>query len=73
MCMVSWYVTLTVVDSGPLPFCLPSNELELKKLRGELEERSRLVVDKGEILRLEQQKRRAEEDKNAALTQLESR
>ena len=47
--------------------------MELKKLRGELEERSRLVVDKGEILRLEQQKRRAEEDKMAAITALESR
>lgn len=48
-------------------------EQELKKLRTELEERSRTVVDKGEILRLEQQNKRAEEDKLAAITALESR
>ena len=48
-------------------------ELELKKLREELEERNRLVVDKEAILRLEQQKRRAEEDKMAAITALEAR
>ena len=48
-------------------------EQELKKLRQELEEKSRLVVDKGEILRLEQLKRRAEEDKMAAITALETR
>lgn len=48
-------------------------EQELKKLRSELEERNKQVVDKGEILRLEQQKRRAEEDKMAAITALEAR
>ena len=47
--------------------------MELKKLRSELEERSKTVVDKGEVLRLEQLKRRAEEDKIAAITALESR
>ncbi len=47
--------------------------MELKKLRTELEERSKTVVDKGEVLRLEQLKRRAEEDKIAAITALESR
>jgi len=31
------------------------------------------VVDKGEMLKLEQQKRRAEEDKMAAITALEAR
>lgn len=48
-------------------------ELELKKLREELEERSRQVFDKESVFRLEQQKRRAEEDKMAAITALEAR
>ena len=48
-------------------------ENELKKLRTELEERSRTVVDKGELMRLEQQNKRAEEDKMAAITALETR
>ena len=48
-------------------------EHELKKLREELAMRSQNVVDKESILRLEQQKRRAEEDKMAAITALESR
>jgi len=42
-------------------------------LRSELEERNKQVVDKGEVLRLEQQKKRAEEDKMAAITALEAR
>ncbi len=48
-------------------------ENELKKLRSELEEKSKNIVDKGEVLRLEQLKKRAEEDKMAAITALESR
>lgn len=48
-------------------------ENELKKLRDELEQRTLNVVDKESILRLESQKRRAEEDKIAAITALESR
>ena len=48
-------------------------ELELKKLREELEERNRNMVDKEAILKLEQQKRRAEEDKQAAINALEAR
>jgi kinesin family protein 3/17 len=48
-------------------------ELELKRLREELEERSRTVVDKEHVFKLEQQKRRAEEDKLAAITALEAR
>ena len=45
----------------------------MKKLRTELEERSRVGVDKEEVFKLEQLKRRAEEDKMAAITALESR
>mgnify|MGYP002811591512 CR=1 FL=1 len=45
----------------------------MKKLRSELEEKSKNIVDKGEVLRLEQLKKRAEEDKMAAITALESR
>ena len=48
-------------------------ELELQKLRDELELRTRTMVDKESILMLEQQKRRAEEDKLAAITALEAR
>lgn len=38
-------------------------ERELKQLRMELEERAKTVVDKRRLLELEEQKRRAEEDK----------
>lgn len=46
-------------------------ERELKKLRGELEARSRNVVDKRKMIELEEQKRRAEEDKLKALNHME--
>ncbi|KAL0485807.1 kinesin-II subunit KRP95 [Acrasis kona] len=48
-------------------------ERELKQLRLELEKKSRNVVDKKRLLELEEQKRRAEEDKLAAITALEQR
>ncbi len=48
-------------------------ERELKKLRAELEKKSKHVVDKQRLLELEEQKRRAEEDKLAAITALEKR
>eukprot|EP00698_Gefionella_okellyi_P014420 TRINITY_DN4002_c0_g2_i1.p1 TRINITY_DN4002_c0_g2~~TRINITY_DN4002_c0_g2_i1.p1 ORF type:complete len:1024 (+),score=306.20 TRINITY_DN4002_c0_g2_i1:27-3098(+) len=48
-------------------------ERELKRLRTELDERSKNVVDKRKLLELEEQKRRAEEDKLAALVALEKR
>ena len=38
-------------------------ERELKRLRAELEERSRNVVDQRRLLELDEQRRRAEEDK----------
>jgi kinesin family protein 3/17 len=38
-------------------------ERELKRLRAELEERSRSVVDQRRLLELDEQRRRAEEDK----------
>ena len=46
-------------------------ERELKKLRAELAAKSQEVVDKRRLLELEEDKRRAEEDKLAALTALE--
>ena len=46
-------------------------ERELKRLRSELEERSRNVVDKRRLLELDEQRRRAEEDKMAAIRELE--
>lgn len=48
-------------------------ERELKRLRAELEEKSRNVVDKRRLLELEEQRRRAEEDKMAAIRALEER
>jgi hypothetical protein len=48
-------------------------ERELKQLRLELEKKSKNVVDKKRLLELEEQKRRAEEDKLAAITALEQR
>ncbi|KAL0226918.1 hypothetical protein P9112_014242 [Eukaryota sp. TZLM1-RC] len=48
-------------------------ERELAKLRSQLATRSQNIVDKRKVLELEEQKRRAEEDKLAALVALESR
>jgi len=48
-------------------------ELELKKLREELEEKNRHVVDSEAVMRLEQQRRRAEEDKAVVVKELENR
>lgn len=48
-------------------------ERELKKLRAELEERSKNVVDKRRLLEMDEQRRRAEADKMAAIQALEKR
>ncbi|GMH40298.1 hypothetical protein BSKO_08202 [Bryopsis sp. KO-2023] len=48
-------------------------EKELKKLRSELHQRSRDLVDKRRLLEVEDQKRRAERDKLAAISALEER
>ncbi|CAL5221751.1 g4003 [Coccomyxa viridis] len=48
-------------------------EQELRKLRAELQMRQREVVDKRHLLAVEEQKRRAEADKLAAITALEQR
>ena len=47
-------------------------ERELKKLRAELEERSKNVVDKRRLLELDEQRRRAEADKMTAIKALEA-
>ena len=46
-------------------------ERELQKLRSELAERQRNVVDKRKLLEVEEQRRRAEQDKLAAIIDLE--
>ncbi|CAN0416064.1 unnamed protein product, partial [Laminaria digitata] len=46
-------------------------ERELKRLRAELEERSRNLVDKRQLLFVEGERRRAEADKMAAIRALE--
>eukprot|EP00282_Hemiselmis_andersenii_P038986 CAMPEP_0169428776 /NCGR_PEP_ID=MMETSP1042-20121227/1507_1 /TAXON_ID=464988 /ORGANISM="Hemiselmis andersenii, Strain CCMP1180" /LENGTH=616 /DNA_ID=CAMNT_0009538969 /DNA_START=18 /DNA_END=1865 /DNA_ORIENTATION=- len=48
-------------------------EMEIKKLRGELQSKSQDVADKRRLLQLEELRRRAEADKTAALTALEER
>eukprot|EP00499_Haloplacidia_sp_CaronLabIsolate_P015076 CAMPEP_0196775410 /NCGR_PEP_ID=MMETSP1104-20130614/4010_1 /TAXON_ID=33652 /ORGANISM="Cafeteria sp., Strain Caron Lab Isolate" /LENGTH=612 /DNA_ID=CAMNT_0042145575 /DNA_START=68 /DNA_END=1902 /DNA_ORIENTATION=- len=48
-------------------------ERELKRLRSELEQRSKNVVDKRRLLELDEMRRRAEEDKMAAIRALETR
>lgn len=48
-------------------------EIELRRLKNELDEKSKLVYDKETLLQLEEEKRRAEEDKAAAITALEAR
>ena len=48
-------------------------ERELKKLRAELEARSKNVVDKRRLLELDEQRRRAEADKMVAIRALEAR
>ena len=52
---------------------LRKHERELRRLREELEQRSRDLVDKRRLLEVEEQKRRAEQDKLAAITALEAR
>jgi hypothetical protein len=42
-------------------------EVELKKLRNELEEKSRLIHTNEIVIQLEEEKKRAEEDKQAAI------
>lgn len=46
-------------------------EVELKKLRNELEEKTRLIHSNELVMQLEEEKKRAEEDKNAAIFALE--
>ena len=53
--------------------CRCRYERELKQLRSQLDERSRSVVDQRRLLELDEQRRRAEEDKMAAIRALESR
>lgn len=46
-------------------------EVELKKLRSELEEKNRLIHTNELVMQLEQEKKRAEEDKQKAINALE--
>ena len=48
-------------------------ERELKRLRAELEEKSKNVVDKRRLLEIDEQRKRAEADKMAAIRALEAR
>jgi kinesin family protein 3/17 len=46
-------------------------EVELKKLRAELDEKNRLIHTNELVIQLEEEKKRAEEDKQAAIVALE--
>ena len=48
-------------------------EIELRKLKYELEERNKQMGENKHLMQLEAEKRRAEEDKAAAINQLEAR
>jgi hypothetical protein len=48
-------------------------EVELRRLKGELEKKSKTVNGHEDVIKLEREKKRAEEDKNAAITALEMR
>lgn len=48
-------------------------EAELKKLRTELDERNKTLFDKKKVTQLEEDRRRAEQDKAAAFEALEKR
>ena len=48
-------------------------EAELKKLRDELEERNKIFSDKKRVTQLEEDKKKAEQDKVAAFAMLEAR
>ena len=48
-------------------------EIELKKLRKQLSDKKSNINDKEEYIRLETEKRKAQEDKEAAISALEAR
>ena len=48
-------------------------ETELRRLKKELEDKNRMIMDKEVVYKLEEERRRAEEDKAAAITALETR
>ena len=48
-------------------------EIELRRLKTELEKKTNSVSNQEHVIKLERDKRRAEEDKNAAITALEMR
>ena len=48
-------------------------EFELKRLKTELDERNKTLIDKTRLMQLEEDKRKAEQDKNAAMAALEAR
>lgn len=48
-------------------------EVELRRLKGELDRKNMSVNNSEHVLKLERDRKRAEEDKNAAITALEMR
>lgn len=48
-------------------------ELEIRKLKYELDEKNRTIIDKGRVLQLEEDKKKAEQDRVAAMAALEAR
>ena len=48
-------------------------EIELRKLKAELEQKNSMLSNTEQVMRLEHERRQAEEDKNAAMQALEQR
>ena len=62
-----WYISNNPVNSGNL---VRRYEIELKRLRHELNQRSKNVVDKRKLIEVEEMRKRAEQDKLMALVTL---
>lgn len=48
-------------------------EVELKRLKNELDERNKHLIDKTRLIQLQQERKRAQQDKKAAMAALEQR
>lgn len=48
-------------------------EIELRRLKQELDKKTKGITNQEDLMKLERERKRAEEDKNAAITALEMR
>ena len=71
--MLCAYLTIYLLTCMCTFIYVSRYERELKILRAELDARSKNVVDKRRLLELDEQRKRAEEDKMTAIRALEQR